>query len=75
MKIKYEVKRLKKIIPLMLLIVSIVLTGCGKYDEKDIVKDLTKKLDKTSAYKLEGDLEIVNNDDIYNYKVDVSYKL
>ena len=65
---------MKKIIPLVLLIISIVLTGCGKYDQKDAVKDLKKKMDKLSAYKLEGDLEIVNNDDVYNYKVDVSYK-
>lgn len=65
---------MKKIIPLVLLIISIVLTGCGKYDEKDVIKDLEKKMDKMSAYKLEGDLEIVNNDDVYNYKVDVSYK-
>jgi len=65
---------LKKIIPLILLIASIILTGCGKYDEKDIQKDLKKNMDKLSAYQLEGDLEIVNNDDVYSYKVNVSYK-
>lgn len=65
---------MKKFIPLVLLIVSIILTGCGKYSQKDVVKDLKKKMDKTSTYQLEGDLEIVNNDDIYNYKVEVSYK-
>lgn len=65
---------MKKIIPLILLIASIILTGCGKYDEKDIQKDLKKNMDKLSAYQLEGDLEIVNNDDVYSYKVEVSYK-
>lgn len=65
---------MKKIIPLILLIASIILTGCGKYDEKDIQKDLKKNMDKLSAYQLEGDLEIVNNDDVYSYKVNVSYK-
>lgn len=65
---------MKKIIPLVLLFISIILTGCGKYDENDVVKDLEKKLNKISAYNLKGDLEIVNNDDVYNYKVDVSYK-
>lgn len=65
---------MKKIIPLVLLIASIILTGCGKYDEKDIQKDLKKNMDKLSAYQLEGDLEIVNNDDVYSYKVNVSYK-
>ncbi len=65
---------MKKIIPLILLVVSIVLTGCGKYGEKDVIKDLTKKIEKTPSYKLDGNLEIVNNDDVYKYKVDVSYK-
>ena len=65
---------MKKIIPLVLLIISVILTGCGKYGEKGVVKDLKKKLDKLSSYQLDGDLEIVNNDDIYKYKVAASYK-
>lgn len=65
---------MKKIIPITLMIISIIITGCGKYDKNDILKDLTKNMDNTHAYKLEGNLEIVNNDDVYKYKVDVSYK-
>ncbi len=65
---------MKKFIPLVLLIVSIILTGCGKYGEKNVVKDLDKKLEKLSSYQLDGDLEIVNNDDVYKYKVEASYK-
>lgn len=65
---------MKRVFLLGLLIISIVLTGCGKYTEKDIVKDLKKNIDKQKAYQLEGDLEIVNNDEVYNYKVEVSFK-
>lgn len=65
---------MKKFIPLVLLIVSIILTGCGKNSEKNIINDIKKKVDKLSTYQLDGDLEIVNNDDTYRYKVDVSYK-
>ena len=65
---------MKKIFLLGLLITSILLTGCGKYTEKSAVKDLNKEIDKLNAYKLEGDLEIVNNEEVYNYKVEVSYK-
>ena len=65
---------MKKIFLSTLLIVSIILTGCGKYDEKDVAKDLNKKINKLSSYRLEGDLEIVNNDDVYNYKVDSAFK-
>jgi len=50
------------------------ITGCGKNGESDIVKDFSKKIDKLKAYQIEGKLEIVNNDDVYNYDVVVSYK-
>ncbi len=49
-------------------------TGCGKYTEDDIIKDLEKKVNKLSGYRLEGSLEILNNEEVYNYDVDVSYK-
>ncbi len=52
----------------------LLVTGCGKYSEKDLLKDLDKKITKTDAYHLKGNLEITNNDDVYNYKVEVSYK-
>lgn len=41
---------------------------------KDVVKDLDNKINKANAYKLDGNLEIVNNDEVYNYKIEVSYK-
>ena len=56
-----------------LLIFILILTGCGKYGEQDIVNDLDKKVNDNNYY-LEGDLEIVNNDEVYNYDVKVSYK-
>ncbi len=63
-----------KISSLILLLVCLCLTGCGKYGEKQIIKDLQKKQQKASAYYLTGNLEIVNNDDIYNYKVEVAFQ-
>jgi len=48
--------------------------GCSKYGEKDIIKDLNKKIDKTEGYYLTGELEIVNNEDSYLYNVEVSYE-
>ncbi len=51
-----------------------LITGCGKYKEEDLLKDLEKKLDSTKAYQLNGKLEIVNNDDVYNYTVSTSYQ-
>lgn len=50
-----------------------LLVGCGKATESDIIKDLTKKINNANSYYIEGTLEIVNNEDIYTYDVEVSY--
>ncbi|MCI8347454.1 MAG: outer membrane lipoprotein carrier protein LolA [Bacilli bacterium] len=65
---------MKKIFLLTLTLLILLSTGCGKYTEDDIIKDLEKKINKLSGYKLEGSLEILNNEEVYNYDVDVSYK-
>lgn len=60
---------------LLLFFFSIFLfTGCGKYGEKDVIKDFSKKVDDAKAYYIDGTLEIVNNDNVYNYDVEVAYK-
>lgn len=64
---------MKKIF-LCLIALSFFLTGCGKYGEKDVVNDLDKKISKSKGYFLEGVLEIVNDENIYTYNVEVSYK-
>ncbi len=50
------------------------LTGCGKTTMNDIVGKMDKDVRKLKAYQMEGKLEIVNNDDVYNYDVVISYK-
>lgn len=64
---------MKKI--LLLFFFSIFLfAGCGKYGEKDVINDFSKKIDAAKAYYIDGTLEIVNNDNVYNYDVEVAYK-
>jgi outer membrane lipoprotein-sorting protein len=65
---------MKKIVWLGLIVFLFLLTGCGKYGEKDIVKDLNKKIDGCKGYYLEAQMEIINNEDIYKYDVKVSYQ-
>ena len=65
---------MKKKILLLLLVMSFLLTGCFGKDSKDIVKELEKKYSDLKSYKLTGDLEIINNDDVYNYNVEVVYQ-
>ena len=52
----------------------IILSGCGKYNQKDLIKDFSKKISDSNSYTLNGILEIINNEDIYSYDVNVSYK-
>ena len=62
---------MKKKILLLLLVMSFLLTGCFGKDSKDIGKELDKKYNDLKSYKLTGDLEIINNDDIYIVESDV----
>ena len=59
---------------IIMVMISVFITGCGKTNEKDVVKDFEKKLNKVQSYKLSGTLEITNNDDTYQYNVNVGYK-
>ena len=64
----------KKLLLLIMIIGVFVISGCGKTSESDVIKDLTKKINDSKAYYVEGTLEIVNNEDVYTYNVNVSYK-
>ena len=57
----------------VILCFCLLLSGCGSYTVKDAQKDLEKKIEKLNGYNLIGTMEIINNDDIYKYDVDVSY--
>lgn len=59
---------------IFLTIISLCLVGCGSYGEKDIVKDFSKKINDTNGYYINGELEIVNNEDSYLYDVEVAYQ-
>ena len=64
---------MKKTLILLTLCMSLFLLGCGKKN-KEVVENLKKNINGLSAYNIKGDLEIINNEDIYTYKVDSSYK-
>ena len=57
-----------------MLFCAISLTGCGKETEKTVLSKLSKKIDKVSGYKLEAEMELINNEDSYKYDISVSYK-
>ena len=51
-----------------------LVSGCGKYNDKDLIKELSKKIESSNSYHLSGTLEIYRNEEKYTYTVDSSYK-
>jgi len=64
---------MKKILCILLLLVPLLLSGCGKLKDTDVIKEIKKKYEKSSGYQLKGELEITNNDEVYSYDVLVDY--
>ena len=54
--------------------VLLLVSGCGKYNDKDLIKELSKKVEDSNSYHLSGTLEIYRNEEKYTYTVDSSYK-
>ncbi len=65
---------MKKIILCLSFICLIILTGCGKQNEKDVLKEFQSKVNNADSYYLTGKMELVNNEDVFNYNISVSYK-
>ena len=65
---------MKKVFLIFLCTILFVLTGCMKKENKDIVGELEKKINSMDSYHITGVLSITNNEDTYNYDVNVSYK-
>lgn len=53
--------------------IVLLVCGCGKYDDKDIIKDLSKKIESSDSYQMLGTLEIYRNEEKYTYNVESSY--
>lgn len=64
---------MKKVI-LFIFCLCLFTTGCFGIGGKDVLKSIEDKYKNPKAYKLDGDLQITNNDDTYNYDVSVIYQ-
>ena len=62
---------MKKIIIFLTLL---LITGCGKLKVEDVIQSIEKQYHKSSGYQLSGHLEIINNEDVYHYTVQVDYQ-
>ena len=52
----------------------LILTGCGKQNEKKVMEEFQDKVMNSDSYYLSGNMELVNNEDVYTYDIAVSYK-
>ena len=66
---------MKKYVFLMgILFCSFLLVGCGRRSDADVLRDMEKALERSNGYYIEGEMELINNQDIYRYEVRVSYR-
>lgn len=65
---------MKKLFLIVAVIATICLTGCGKVGDKEIRDNFIKEIEGLKAYYMEGTLKLTNNDDNYEYDVEVSYQ-
>lgn len=65
---------MKKFLVLGLLLICLFISGCGKKNETEVFKKFSKTIENLKSYHLEGKLEMMNNETVYTYDVDVSYE-
>lgn len=65
---------MKKIFFLSIFLSVLLLSGCSNYNEKDIIKNLNKKMKNITGYQVEGTMEIYNGENTYRYNVTSSYE-
>ena len=58
---------------LFILLCSVLIVGCGKVDSEEALKEFETMVNNSENYNLYGTMEIINNEDVYNYEVSVSY--
>ena len=63
---------MKKIF-LIFILGSLILTGCGKRNEKEVLREFENKVNNADSYYLTGNMELTNNEDVYTYNIAVSY--
>ena len=57
---------MKKIFVLLMILVVVFITGCGKDTSDNVFKDLTDKINKLNSYTLSGNLEVTNEDQAFS---------
>ena len=65
---------MKKFFLLCSIFLLFFFTGCNKSNQESVLDNLDKKINDAKSYRYRGDLSIINNEDVYNYTVNVLFK-
>lgn len=58
---------------ILFLVCVLLITGCGKTDKKTVINDFKSKINKCKSYELDGTMEIINDEDVFKYKINTKY--
>lgn len=58
----------------ILITMLLLLCGCSKTSEEKLIKKFSNDVNSSKSYLLKGSLEILNDEDTFNYSVEVGYK-
>ena len=58
----------------LFILLCILLVGCGKSKEKDVINNIKKTNKNLESYIIQGELNMYNGENKYTYNVDVKYK-
>lgn len=62
---------MKKLVFIMLF--GLLLCGCAKESEEDVLKDFKNKVNNVKSYKIEGTMEISNDEETFTYSLESYY--
>ena len=62
-----------KKIGIFLIVILLVMTGCGKKDKASIINDFKSKVNKSKSYEITGTMDIINDEDVFKYDINAKY--
>lgn len=65
---------MKKFKFLLVILAILTFCGCGKTKSTNIIEKFKDKVNSTKSYQVVGSMEIVSNEETFNYDVNVDYK-
>ena len=62
-----------KKIALTIIMLMLIITGCGKKTSEDLVKKFEKSVNNAKSYIIKGNMEILSNEETFTYSIEANY--